>query len=265
MTNLPPLFGAEQRARHYWFADGLAHIVFGVATLAFAVCLFYIRRGLQLHKPWGTELWIGAFVAYALLQAGHRHVVEWLKTKTTYPRTGYAAASFPGDSTIPNDVDTLFTQQARPTMAYQASSMVGALFGDPTGLVAFSLQQKSADAGRQPRRRAEGTRQMLALALVLLGCLVLLFVEETWAWVAVGAMIGAAAWVVRELYRLSWWIVLGFPVMVLNMSIFLAAHVTRSDCLSCFLAAWGFLFLLDGAIALIRYLQRNPMPAEPTA
>jgi hypothetical protein len=79
-----------RRAAAYWFVDGLAEIYFGFllllpsALFAAAKVLHWQIRGLD--KWWGSVLSMFALAAWYL----HRPILDFLKARITYPRTGYA-------------------------------------------------------------------------------------------------------------------------------------------------------------------------------
>jgi len=264
MANSPLLLpDAEQRAWRYWFADGLAHIVFGTYLLAFAFAILYTPHGKTL---WLSVAWLAALAVMFVVPLRYHNIVEWLKTKTTYRRTGYVRVPVPEDST---NLVTLSLHETHPLKpSFQISALVGSLFGDMSSL---SPSWASAYLPEEAHRlQATGKkRQLIALVLFTLAfaCLLTTSIESIANLCVCGAGIlaGAAAWVVRKDYRLSWLIVLGFPVIGLCMTIFLATHIKGQERGTFFFGGWGTLFLLDGAITLIRYILRNPMPRAPTS
>jgi hypothetical protein len=74
-------------------------------------------------------------------------------------------------------------------------------------------------------------------------------------------VIGLAFWIWgRKVYRLSWLVVGGFPVMGLALALLFGDRVYGFDRVTYFLVVAGALLVLDGAIALVRYLHLNPRP-----
>ena len=102
-------------------------------------------------------------------------------------------------------------------------------------------------------------------ALVLLVQVGMMRVENRWVFTAAGIVIAAALWVARKDYRLSPIVLLGFPFLGFSMTIFLASRVTGTDRFAYFLVGGGVLFMLDGAIALVRYIGQNPAAKVPGA
>jgi hypothetical protein len=83
----PSVLDVKQRAWRYWFADGLAHLLQGVAILSISICMVYQPRPGAFGQ---RALWLATFAFYGVQVFVQRPVLEWLKAKITYPRTGYA-------------------------------------------------------------------------------------------------------------------------------------------------------------------------------
>jgi hypothetical protein len=66
----------------------------------------------------------------------------------------------------------------------------------------------------------------------------------------------------RKVYRLSWLVVGGFPLMGFLLSLFFGDRVYGFDRVPYFLLAAGALMVLDGARTLLRYLCANPHPTQ---
>jgi hypothetical protein len=233
MTTSPsPVLEAEQRAWRYWFADGLTNLVVGISALLMASCLLYTPRWPPAPLP--MALWSIALVLYVVMGVRHREIVEWLKTKTTYPRAGYVQSPYLED----------------PIWS--------------ANLVTVSLGGASAAPPEEVRRGNSGrrTRMFLMLGLVVLASLGMITIHQRWVWAAEGVIVGAAMWIARKDYRLSWIVPVGFPFIGSYITIFVASRVTTP---AYFLAGWGLLFLLDGGMKLIRFLLQNPAPKAPAA
>jgi len=86
---------AERRARSYWEIDGLAVVIQAVAVLLAGLWFWYMNAS----GAWGrrqTDLAaIVCIVAVILDTIRKRAVIQWLKAKITYPRTGYVAPPAP--------------------------------------------------------------------------------------------------------------------------------------------------------------------------
>jgi hypothetical protein len=84
-------------------------------------------------------------------------------------------------------------------------------------------------------------------------------IESRWVYTAIAGLFASALWAPRKNERVSWLTILGLPLLGLCMTIFFAPGSGPADLMAWFLAGWGGLFLLDGAITLTRYLLRNPV------
>jgi hypothetical protein len=80
-----------RRAAAYWFIDGLPEIVFGFAMLIPGLCLaWFPARGNPYRQNWW--IWVGLIAAVMLFMVillMHRRILDYLKARITYPRTGY--------------------------------------------------------------------------------------------------------------------------------------------------------------------------------
>ena len=99
-----PVLAAEQRAWHYWSSDGIGHILIGLTNLLFALCMLYPP---PRPTAWSVSIvlplvaWVAAFGFYFVFALRYRAIAEWLKTKITYPRTGYVRSPFAECATQP--------------------------------------------------------------------------------------------------------------------------------------------------------------------
>jgi hypothetical protein len=231
------ILDAERRAWAYWFADGLPTLTAGVGSLSIAFFLLYSRH--RAATPLSVGVLLIALGLYGAILLRHRQIVEWLKSKITYPRTGYASPPyFTDDTTLPVDFIALSLQGADAKWA------------------------KDIDRVQKDRKR----QMIFTVAMVLVATLGMMFIANRWICGAAGVAIAAALWMgVRKDERLSWIVLAGFPFIGFYMTVFMANHVVGPDRVAYFLAGSGMLFLLDGAVALIRYLRRNPGTARSQA
>ena len=74
----------QQRARQYWFVDGLAELFTGGACLFLAIYFW-----LYQFEP--ISGWLSLLVMVGILCVGFamRWIMQQIKARTTYPRTGY--------------------------------------------------------------------------------------------------------------------------------------------------------------------------------
>ncbi len=74
-----------RRAAAYWFIDGLPEIVFGLVLLIIGI------YPIVFHQPnvWILLGWIVVVSLYFVILGKHRRILDLLKARITYPRTGY--------------------------------------------------------------------------------------------------------------------------------------------------------------------------------
>jgi hypothetical protein len=117
-----------RRAATYWFVDGLQEIVFGVALLVSAASGLLWRLFLPNPPAWhGFGLGVG-FVLYFWMG---RRVLDLLKSRATYPRTGYVQPPEELER-LRGEVLTPLSLQARPPRNENVTS-----FGWRTATVVF--------------------------------------------------------------------------------------------------------------------------------
>jgi ABC-type cobalamin transport system permease subunit len=95
-----PVLEAQQRCWSYWFIDGLPSLVAGPSCLIMA--LFLLAAQLRPTRPLTITFAIAALLLYPLMLFRMKQVIEWLKVRITYPRTGYTAPPY-----FVDDRDTL--------------------------------------------------------------------------------------------------------------------------------------------------------------
>jgi len=225
MTHSSPTLEASQRAWQYWFADGFTNLLVGAGILLMSYCLLDPPRWPPKLLP--MSAWALALFLYLSSMIRHRQIVEWLKARMTYPRTGYVQA--------PQDC--------------------------PEGIPALSLRAataRSPEAAQFYSSRRQTTYLMLGLTVV--AAIAMIAIHQRWVWTAAGLIIGLAMAIARRQHRMSWIVPVGFPVVGLLTTLYVTS---RPKAPAVFLVGWGVLFVLDGGIALIRYLLQNPAPTEP--
>ena len=236
MTSSPtPLLNAEQRAWQYWFDDGLPTLVAGVGCLLAAVFFAYDES--RNATPLTIAVTFIALLLYVAVLLFHRYVLDWLKTKITYPRTGYVQP---------------------PYFAEEASA--------PLETVSLSLQgadaKRSSDIERLHTYRKQ--RLMFLCVVVAMATIAMMFVQNRWICALAGILMAVALWTWgRKVQRLSWVILGGFPFVGFYMTLFQAHRVVGVRRVAYFLAGAGVVLILDGALTLLRYLRVNPRP-KPT-
>jgi len=87
-----PSYG--RRAASYWFIDGLPELLFGLATAVFSgLALFFCLNAPARWMPSGSIrpdacIFFGGLALYCYME---RRILDALKSRVTYPRTGYVA------------------------------------------------------------------------------------------------------------------------------------------------------------------------------
>lgn len=106
----PARFG--HRAAQYWFIDGLPDVVFGSALMAWG--LVGLVGTIFFPGPWMKALLSVAGLCFLVLFWKDRKILDAIKSRVTYPRTGYVKP--PGDpTTIPeNRLMSLGQEAAAP-------------------------------------------------------------------------------------------------------------------------------------------------------
>jgi len=88
-----PTLRAAHSAEGSWFKDGLENIYRGLVLLLISVDFFLPPRGPEpsLYAAIAPFLGLCGFLVFGLLTFAHRSLIEWIKTKVTFPRIGYVA------------------------------------------------------------------------------------------------------------------------------------------------------------------------------
>ena len=219
---------AEQRAWNYWFVDGQPSLVSGVACVLVATSLLSAAA-----RPRHTVLAVTSIVSlilYVFLLIRLRNVVEWLKERITYPRTGYVAPpNFTEDQTLPVHFTTLALRDAD------------------------ERRLKEVERIHQDRKRL----MWMIIAMAAVAAAAAWFIESRWICLVVGCGVGAALWVAtRENQRISWIEITAMPLV--GFYAFLVP-VHRQDRLLTFVAGGGIALIISGTVSLIRYLRQNPV------
>jgi Zn-dependent protease len=80
---------AGRRAAAYWFIDGLPEIFFGVLYIVLGSA--GLALGFHSTNPWLKGAMIAAALAFLLLFWKDRAILDYCKSRLTYPRTGYVS------------------------------------------------------------------------------------------------------------------------------------------------------------------------------
>jgi len=221
---------AQHRAWNYWFDDGLPTLVGGFGCFVFGLSFIFDRPPL-------FRLLLAA--PYYVILLRNRSIIEWLKTKLTYPRTGYVTPPCSSQDELP------------PLLNLTSVS----LHADPARL---------AKTAGEPHERKQ--RMILVLTMLIAAVLGTMFIDRPWTFAAAGIDLGLALWIMNgKDFRLSWIVISAIPLIGFSLAIFPLDALTPAHRLGYFATAGGLLIVVDGAVALVRYLWQNPglsVPAE---
>ena len=122
-----------RRAAAYWFADGLPEIAFGAVLLAIGlICIWVVMRG-RAHRQdwWLLTMYLVAFPLFWSFFFLHRRILDFIKARITYPRTGYARppVDFPSKYEYPDKIITLRTAVDENVSSFRNHTVYLFLFG----------------------------------------------------------------------------------------------------------------------------------------
>ena len=88
---IDPVVQAARSAERHWYQDGLQNIYRGFLILLLATGYLPVKPGpQQSHSETILSLCsICGFFLFSFLLIAHRRIIEWIKAKMTFPRTGY--------------------------------------------------------------------------------------------------------------------------------------------------------------------------------
>jgi hypothetical protein len=86
--SLKPIASPGRRAASYWFVDGLPDLMFGLALILFGTAGLLWR--MYAPHPWNRFYFVLIAGGFMLLFWKGRETLDFLKSRVTYPRTGYA-------------------------------------------------------------------------------------------------------------------------------------------------------------------------------
>jgi hypothetical protein len=234
MKDLSPTLQAKLRSSLHWSADGISLLVGGLACLLFGSGMFLSRYGTE--TPLRIFLIILCFVLWFPISLRHSQIVEWLKSRITYPRTGYV---------LP------------PYLAENKSH--------PLALAAPLGCEDAMPPGEWQRVRKDRNRRVLLMfALIALPLSAMTYVHNRWILFAAGIAMSVALWIgTWNVQRLPWVLLPGFPLLGLYMTIS-APEFVGVQRFGLFFAGSGALLVLQGALSLFQFLHRNPRPFSLT-
>ena len=231
MTDLHPAPTAESRARQYWFEDGLPALITGSCCMLGAA--FFVFYHSSNFRPFTIAACIVSLSLYAVGLIAQFKVIDWLKSKITYPRTGFAGPPRYAEEMV-WDTAEIISISPQATMA------------------------KSPVEIEQPRPYPM-LRLMPMLVVVSLAVAEIQRNQDRRIYVMLGCALALAVWFWgRKVQRVSGLVLSGIPCITFLWAGQIGRREAGIDHVVYFLVALGVLFLFDGAVTLIRYLRANP-------
>jgi hypothetical protein len=137
-----------RRAAAYWFADGLPEMVAGFGFLAFGACAIWFDHLQQHSWPERAAFLAIELVSIAVIFVCGRSISVYLKSRVTFPRTGYVRPPLDWDRVSQRETVVglgLAGEQARPDQnvtSFRSSTIsvvvlgnvVAGVIGNPVGL-----------------------------------------------------------------------------------------------------------------------------------
>jgi uncharacterized membrane protein len=241
MTDVSPTLQAEQRAQKHWVEDGLPSIIAGIGGLVLAFFILYRTNG---HSPFKIIFLLGALTLYWAISQHQTEIVDWLKTRLSYPRTGYVRPPYmPEDKSLPLDFKMLSMEAANTALPEEI---------------------------KLARARSIWLF-LIALSFVLLPFVAIAYfhsswIHSPWLYFALSLSFVAILWILAliEHRRPSWILVSGFFLVGLCMLVFQHQAIVGPDQFGYFLVGVSLVSIVNGAVSLFRFLRRNPRPASTT-
>lgn len=210
---------AKRRARNYWDIDGLPALRAGAFIVLWGV--FYLSTG--IHK----SLWAIVVLGVWGLSWKKKGIIEWLKGRITYPRTGYVA---------PPTAPTYFNRDL------------------PT-IISIIKNPEEPIVGRASTKAIEFTDIPSFLLLVLI------FADNYWLIPFNRGLISLACLATAILFWRKnrkdppWFEIAGAAIAGLVNAIL---QVSGEERVGIFLLVFGAASMAKGATLLIRYLRQHP-------
>jgi len=217
-----------RRAAAYWFIDGLPEIVFGLFALGWSG--FVIIANFHSVNTWILlSTWLLLYSSFTFLMYRDKKILDFIKTRITYPRTGYVQ---PPEEPLP-DQDLLH-------------DMFGKTKPDPL----ITLQNA------RPISENVSDFRVRAIVLIFLSANLGMFCRGKWSMVLAMTVLAALVYVLnrRDVHSYSWW-----SVIPIALSGLLSATLGLPSYLSfCFpVLILGTWFFTRGTWTLIRFLRNS--------
>ncbi len=226
---------AGRRAAAYWFVDGLEEIVFGLLFLIPGVGV--IAFDLNYLQHWWMALLIFCFfVGFWILFWADRQILDFLKARFTYPRTGYAR---PPQNPEPDQdvlVDFILPDKRRRELLTLYSAR-------PLDENVTSFRARTVFLFLAANMVAQWFPGRGSVALIMVAVAALVF----------GLNRG-------EVHPYAWWSVL--PIALAGLLSAAVEIPPASRQVLPFIIGGGWL-LAQGGWTFVRYLRTHPRPKEP--
>jgi hypothetical protein len=130
---------AGRRAAEYWFVDGLPEMLYGFVFCAFA---FGVMAGVHISKIATGLAYLVLAILAITLPTWDRKILEWLKSKITYPRTGYVRPPADAGPTYEHKPITLFGNEPKRrddnVTMFRSRTLIWMIQAANLGLIAHS-------------------------------------------------------------------------------------------------------------------------------
>lgn len=252
---------AQRRAKESWEADGLQTIVlsFPLTLFGVLVCLMAFRI---IHDGvlW-TCVFLLVYLFLILVSAGHREIVQWLKSKITYPRTGYVGVD---DSVSPPDgtVESDWTVESDPLSGrrFTSLSIYAPVAAPATQDETEVVVPRSVVVAAHLRSAAAGISRILCVLLPLINLWGHAAFRIAAPWIlASGLILGSIGWKPSTTGKIAWAERFVFAAAGIAVVAWSAARAHWLEIFAVIILGGGFFLLLRGTIALLRYVRRNPV------
>ena len=226
-----PMASPGQRAASYWFVDGLPDILLGVTLLIFGGLGLWWCLHMSKSVAWPDLYFLEA--GLILLFWKGREILGFLKSRVTYPRTGYVQP--------PLDI---------PDM----------LIGKPTTLITLSLKPAPPPDENVTRFNTRTVYVVFLWCFLLFGAAANPWKSWYTALVMLPLAVALYAWNRRSERPYRWW-----STLILALSgpalLWLDLSPLLQPLLMPLLA--GLWLVAQGACTLAGYLRANPYPRAP--
>ena len=212
---------ARRRARDYWDIDGLPALLAGATTVLLGVTWLPSDS----HRPWPGAAFVLWLVAWFFL-AEYKGTLEWLKSRITYPRTGYVAPPKAGP-----DAER-----------------------DPYTMISI-IKEPGANELETP---VEGRASRKALDFPFFSLLLLWWLFSFDSWLASLACLATALWFWWRNKKDPPWFEIAGAAIAGVLSAILTVSDRRRFCIV--LIVFGVAGMVKGATLLIHYLRQHPAP-----